>query len=179
MTTAALQNAFEVLVEEHKRILYKISHAYCRNPDDRDDLVQEMAVQLWRSFPSFDGRCRFSTWMYRVALNVAISFWRRERTRTRHVVASGENLLESAEAAGAENEDIRSLYRFIGDLDPLHRALALLYLDGNSYQEIAEVLGITESNVGTRIGRLKQRMKRELGKTDEASRTVQQTGSVS
>jgi RNA polymerase sigma-70 factor (ECF subfamily) len=95
------------------------------------------------------------------------------------VVASGEHLLDSAEAARAESDDIRSLYRFIGDLDPLHKALVLLYLDGNSYQEIAEVLGITESNVGTRIGRLKQRMKRELGKTEEASTAAQHTGSGS
>jgi RNA polymerase sigma factor (sigma-70 family) len=90
MTTAEHER-FQNLVEDHKKILYKICHSYCRNPGDRDDLAQEIIVQLWRSFGTFNGRVRFSTWMYRIALNVAISFYRRESVRTRHVVPGSEH----------------------------------------------------------------------------------------
>ncbi|MGC2527525.1 MAG: RNA polymerase sigma factor, partial [Candidatus Acidiferrum sp.] len=94
MTTAEIQEGFQALVDEHKKILFKICNSYCRNRDEREDLAQEIVAQLWRSFPSYDRRWRFSTWMYRVALNVAISFHRRERTRIRHIVTAGEHLLE-------------------------------------------------------------------------------------
>jgi RNA polymerase sigma factor (sigma-70 family) len=93
--TPELQEAFQTLVEEHKRILYKVCNSYCQDRDSRDDLAQEIIIQLWRSFGKFDGRCRFSTWMYRIALNVAISFYRGERTRTRHVIADEKRLLEA------------------------------------------------------------------------------------
>src|ERR1700691_4612470 len=96
MKTAALQDRFQTLVEEHKKILYKVCNSYCRNPGDRDDLAQEIIVQLWRSFSAFDQRVRFSTWMYRIALNVAISFYRRESVRSRHVISGDEHLLEVA-----------------------------------------------------------------------------------
>jgi RNA polymerase sigma factor (sigma-70 family) len=162
MTTPELQGRFQTLVEEHKKILYKVCNSYCRNRDDREDLAQEITVQLWRSFAKFDERYRFSTWMYRIALNVAISFYRRETTRTRHVISDEERLLEAIDDTQSQPEDIRLLYQFIGTLDPLSKALVLLYLDGNNYQEIAEVLGISETNVATKISRLKKTMKQEL-----------------
>src|ERR1700722_1041283 len=102
MTTPELQDRFQTVVDQHKKILYKVCNSYCRNRDDRDDLAQEIVVQLWKSFNSFDGRVRFSTWMYRVALNVAISFYRRERTRTQHALPAGEHFLETI--AGSESE---------------------------------------------------------------------------
>lgn len=162
MTTPALQEEFQTLVEEHKKILYKVCNSYCRDHDARDDLAQEIIMQLWRSFDKFDGRYRFSTWMYRIALNVAISFYRRENTRTRYVISDEEHLLEAADDAKSQPEDIRLLYEFIAGLDPLNKALVLLYLDGNNYQEIADVLGITETNVATKISRLKYKMKQEF-----------------
>jgi len=162
MTTPEAQERFQALVDGHKKIVYKVCHSYCRNPDDRDDLAQEILTQLWRSFASFDPRYRFSTWMYRIALNVAISFYRRERVIERHVAPSGGQLLQVIDDQAGEPEEIERLYRFIEALDPLNKALVLLYLDGNSYQEIAEVLGISETNVGTKINRLKKAMKEEL-----------------
>src|SRR5690349_11632993 len=86
MTTPELQERFQAQVEAHKKILYKVCNSYCKNRDDREDLAQEIILQLWRSFGTFDARCLFSTWMYRIALNVAISFTRREGTRNQHVV---------------------------------------------------------------------------------------------
>ncbi len=157
------QERFQALVEEHKKILYKVCRSYCRNPGDRDDLAQEIIVQLWRSFGAFDERVRFSTWMYRIALNVAISFYRRESVRTRHVVPGSGHLLEVSNETGSQGEELQDLYQWIEKLDPLHKALVILYLDGNSYQEIADILGISHTNVATKISRLKQTLRREAG----------------
>ncbi len=162
MTAPDLRNRFQTLVEEHKKILYKVCNSYCRDRDSRDDLAQEILIQMWRSFGRFDGRCRFSTWMYRIALNVAISFYRRESARARHVISSEQHLLEAVDETERQPEEVRLLYQFIEALDPLNRALILLYLDDNSYQEIADVLGITQTNVATKIGRLKNRMKEQI-----------------
>jgi RNA polymerase sigma-70 factor (ECF subfamily) len=155
------QERFQALLEDHKKILYKVCRSYCRNPGDRDDLAQEIIVQLWRSFRAFDARTRFSTWMYRIALNVAISFYRRESVRTRHVLPGSEHLLEVIDETGNRSEEVELLYQWIEELDPLNKALAILYLDGNSYQEIADVLGISETNVATKISRLKQGMRQK------------------
>jgi RNA polymerase sigma factor (sigma-70 family) len=160
MAERELHERFQTLLEEHKKILYKVSNLYSRNRDDRNDLTQEIIVELWRSFRKFDNRCRFSTWMYRVALNVAISFYRRESRRIRHVISAEQHLL-AATADEKLGDDLRTLYQFIEQLDPLHKALILLYLEGNSYQEIAEILGITETNVGTKINRVKLKMKQQ------------------
>jgi RNA polymerase sigma factor (sigma-70 family) len=158
------QNRFLLLVDEHKKILFKVAHLYCRNPHSRDDLIQEMILQLWRSFHRYDERFRFSTWMYRVALNVAISFYRSE-TRTSHkAVSLGDSILEVATPSAELSEwedDLRLLQKFIDQLNELDRALLLLYLDGNSYSTIAEILGISETNVGTKINRIKQRIRRD------------------
>jgi RNA polymerase sigma-70 factor (ECF subfamily) len=96
---------------------------------------------------------------------VAISFYRRESTRTRHVFSSDEELLEVAVKTEDQPEDLLRLYQFIDELDPLNKALILLYLDGNKYQEIADVLGISETNVATKINRLKMKLKQDIGGT--------------
>ncbi len=163
MTTRDRRETFQHLLEEHKKTLYKVCNSYCRDQHSRDDLAQEITIQLWRSFSKFDGRCRFSTWMYRIALNVAISFYRKESIRTRHVISGEQHLLETADETESQPEDVRRLYKLIDGLDALNKALILLYLDENSYREIADVLGITETNVATKISRLKQKMKQELG----------------
>jgi RNA polymerase sigma factor (sigma-70 family) len=157
-----LQDRFQALVEQHKKILFKVCKSYCRNPDDREDLAQQIVARLWQSLRSFDGRAQFSTWMYRVALNVAISWYRRERTRTRHILPAGERVLNSVAERETEPDDIRLLYKFIESLDELNKALILLYLDGYTNREIGEVLGITETNVGTKISRLKTTLRQEF-----------------
>ena len=169
MTKTELQEKFQTLVDEHKKILHKVCNSYCRDRDARDDLAQEIIVQLWRSFPKFDERCRFSTWMYRIALNVAISFYRRENTRTRYVISGEEHLLEAADDSKSPPVEVRFLYEFIAKLNPLDKALALLYLDGNNYQEIADVLSVSETNVAKKIGRLKSKMQQEFSGTGQAA----------
>ncbi len=162
------QERFEALLKMHKGILYKVCHSYCRNRDDREDLAQEIVVQLWASFGRFDEDYRFSTWMYRIALNVAISFNRRETTRTRHMISDDQQILDTADTPASQSEDVRLLYQFIEKLDELNKALALLYLDGHSYDEIAGVLGISETNVGTKINRLKHSIAQEFGVAKKA-----------
>ena len=97
MTTPALQETFQNRVEQHKKILYKVCNVYCRDRDSREDLAQEITFQLWRSYWKFDGRCQFSTWMYRIALNVAISFYRSEGARTRLVISDEQHLLDAVD----------------------------------------------------------------------------------
>jgi RNA polymerase sigma-70 factor, ECF subfamily len=155
------QVRFLDLLEAHRRLLYKVARIYGQSAADREDLAQETVAQLWRAFPRYDERLKFSTWMYRIALNVAISWQRRERTRARHLVPDGEEILQLAAApdAAGEDADVTLLYECIARLDDLNRALLMLYLDGQSHQEIGSVLGITSTNVATRIGRLKDRLR--------------------
>src|SRR5687767_11909394 len=136
MTADSQAQRFLALLDEHRKILYKVANSYCRNPQERADLVQEMVAQLWSSFDRFDERSRFSTWMYRVVLNVAISYYRAERRRSGSTVPLEDSMLElraAAPAPEAGSEDIRLLHQFIGRLDDLNRALIILYLDGNSH----------------------------------------------
>jgi RNA polymerase sigma-70 factor (ECF subfamily) len=161
---ASTHDRFLTLIEAHRSILYKIARAYGRSAADRDDLAQETVAQLWSAFPRYDAQFKFSTWMYRIALNVAISWQRRERTQHQRLVPDGEAVLEVAGAPdpAAEVEEIALLYRCIARLDDLNKALVMLYLDGQSHKEISAVLGITPTNVATRIGRLKDRLREEF-----------------
>lgn len=167
MSNPAQQDRFLILLDQHQKILHKVAGSYERTAADRQDLVQEMVVQLWRSFERYDDRYRFSTWMYRVALNVAISFHRSEARRSRHIVPAENSILDiAAEAPSPTHEDVRLLYQAMERLGELDRALLILHLDGNTYDAIAEVLGISETNVGTKLNRLKQRLRRDLSRTD-------------
>ena len=162
----AREQQFLSLVDQHKNILYKISRSYCRTAEDRRDLTQEMIIQLWRSFDSYDDNRVWSTWMYRVALNVAISYLRKESKR----IPADSKLLEDVRALNHENHDdqdelqgqIAFLYAFINQLKKFDRALMLLYLDDHSYQEIADILGITKTNVATKISRIKSLLKQHV-----------------
>ncbi len=159
---AVTEERFLARLDEHRRILWKVAGTYCRGDEDRRDLVQEIVVQLWRAFPRYDEQYRFSTWMYRIAMNVANSFYRSESRRTRDLAPIEDAVLEIA-APETESDETRLLRRWIDGLDALNKALVILYLDGNSQDEIAEVLGISATNVSTKISRLKQRLRRELG----------------
>jgi RNA polymerase sigma-70 factor (ECF subfamily) len=157
---------FSERLQRHRGIVFKVANSYARLPADRDDLAQEIAAQLWRAWPGYDPARSFTTWMYRVALNVAISHLREQTLRRRHDAEPLDgDLHDIADAGAADHEHdqhIRLLQAFIERQAPLDRALLLLYLDERPQREIAEILGITESNVSTKIGRLKQRIRHEL-----------------
>jgi RNA polymerase sigma factor (sigma-70 family) len=167
MTAQQLQQRFESLLHEHRRIVFKVAALYSRSTADRDDLMQEISAQLWRSFADYDeARAKFSTWMYRIALNVAISQARRERwSEAYRFVPLERHHLETVgggEPIHEQDERLQVLYAFIGQLDPLNRALILLYLEDRSYGEIADVLGISETNVATKINRIKQKLRGQM-----------------
>ena len=161
------QSAFLSVIEKNKGIIYKISRSYCKDQDDRKDLYQEIVIQLWKSFGKYNDQYKISTWMYRIALNVAISFYRKGKNRNSSPIT--ENIIDliAEEEPGKLEENIRLLYQFINELDELNKALMLLYLDDNSYREMADVLGISESNVATKIGRIKEKLKLKFSFSNE------------
>lgn len=164
MSTADASSGFLQRLQAHKGILYKVANAYCARREDRGDLIQDMIVELWRAFPSFDGRASFATWMHRVAMNVAISFHRSEGRRIRDAVPIEDFGMELAGADAvldAEDDEVRALHQLIARLEPVDRALVLLYLEGYGQEEIGEMVGLSASNVGTRINRIKNRWQRE------------------
>jgi RNA polymerase sigma factor (sigma-70 family) len=160
------EKEFEVLLQTHRAIVFKIVNTYCWQPEDRADLAQEIATQLWRAWPRYDSSRTFTTWMYRIALNVAISFVRREVQRRKVSVPLDESLHDTAavvsQADPGFDELLGSLQQFIERQSPLDRALLLLYLEDKSQREIAEILGLTQTNVSTKIGRLKQKIRSEI-----------------
>jgi RNA polymerase sigma factor (sigma-70 family) len=161
------QAQFLALLDAHRKIVFKVASVYCWDAEERRDLIQEIALQLWRAFPAYDEARPFSTWMYRIALNVAISFARKAGRRSRAIESLEESSVEPiAGSSGPESDErVEVLYRRLRALDPFSRALLMLYLDDRSYREIADVLGISETNVATKISRLKQRLRRELSPT--------------
>ncbi|CAH2709163.1 RNA polymerase ECF-type sigma factor [Xanthomonas campestris pv. nigromaculans] len=160
-----LHTRFNALLQHHRGIVVKVAASYCWNPDDRAELAQDIIVQLWRAFPGYDPNRRFSTWMYRIALNVAISDLR-GRSRIAHepvpLEAVADSIADPLARDPAHEQQIAALYRFIAQLPRLERALVLLYLDDHSCREIGEVLGISETNVATKLSRLKARIRAEL-----------------
>lgn len=159
--TAMQPSEFTELLRRHAGLVHKIAFAYCRDPVDRQDVLQEIAVQLWRSRHRFDRRFQETTWIWRIAINVAISFYRREH---RHRARAGP--LEDADGERAlvveptpVGGDVQLLLRCIDELGELEKSLALLYLDGLDHASIAEVLGLSVSNVGTKLLRLKDKLR--------------------
>ena len=157
---------FLSVLEAHKGILYKIAGSYCKAKEDRQDLVQEMVYQLWKSFDQYDDQYKYSTWIYRIALNVAISFYRKDSRRKEMNYAVGEALLEMPDTMVEPDTDpnIIALQAFISELKEMDKALMLLYLEDRSYKEMADILGISESNVGTKINRIKTALRDRFSK---------------
>ena len=161
----SLQERFGVLLQVHRRIVFRVANTYGFHAEDRADLAQEITAQLWRAFPGYDPERSFSTWMYRIALNVAISQVRSTAHRGRHSGPLDEALHDIADDNGTDHDtdqQVRALHRFIAQLGKLDRALLLLYLEDQSYRQIAEILGISETNVATKLSRLKQRIRNEI-----------------
>jgi len=161
-TTETSRLQFTELLDQHRRMVFKVANTYARAAD-REDLAQEIAAQLWRAFPDYDPARPFSTWLYRIALNVGISHLRKHAARERRTVPLELDLHETVDPLTQEpvaDEAPRLLAAFIAQLDALSRALLLLYLEERSYREIADILGISETNVSTKINRLKERVRR-------------------
>lgn len=150
---------FSALLEANRRLIFKVANTYGRGRTDVEDLAQEIAAHSWRAFPNYDPQRSFSTWLYRIALNVAISWLRVEVPRRRRSVPFEADLHDAAVSEAHDAEDGSHILRgFIDSQGPLDRALLLLYLEDRPYAEIAEILGITTTNITTKINRLKERL---------------------
>lgn len=164
MSTTSQSGHFLTILEQHKAILYKIANCYSHNSDDRNDLIQEMILQLWKSFGRYDSRYKYSTWIYRIALNVAISNIRMEKRRKAVQTPTSDVIIQllDNEYNKDREEELDQLQRLISELKPLDKALVLLYLEEKSHKEIASITGISESNVATKIGRIKMQLKQKF-----------------
>lgn len=164
MNNKNFKKEFIRLIEENQGIIFKVSRMYCKQNFCREDLFQEILLQLWKSFPNYDNNRKFSTWMYRVALNTAIS---QLRSSQKDILNFKEVLPEDIkDETSDKKENSKILHDAIGKLNKAEKSLIILYLDNLQYNEIAEITGISISNVGVKINRIKsklQKILKELG----------------
>lgn len=154
------QYFFEGIIEQHKGILFKVARTYCPDEEDRQDLIQEMMIQIWQSVHKYNDQYKISTWMYRISLNVAISFYRKSSIRVKKYTEMNEQTVETLVEDKSDKEiHLNLLEQFISELKEIDKALIILYLEDKNHIEIAEILGISVSNVGTKIGRIKDKLK--------------------
>ncbi|WP_338812285.1 sigma-70 family RNA polymerase sigma factor [Bernardetia sp. Wsw4-3y2] len=147
---------FLQVLESNKGIIYKIANSYCKESEDQQDLVQEISYQLWKSFEKYDKTYQLSTWIYRISLNVAISFYRKTTKRSKHESKLGTNELLYFEQENIVDEKLQLLNSFIYELKEVDKAIILLYLEDKSQNEIAQIMGLSLSNISTKIHRIKK-----------------------
>lgn len=149
-------------IKENEGIIYKITMIYSNNTEDQKDLYQEIVYQLWKSYSSFKENSKISTWMYRIALNTAISNLKKEKRRGSQVSIDNLLLNQMNEVDTVMEERITLLYAHIKKLSIVERGIILLHLEGKSYDEIATITGFTNTNIGTRLARIKQKLKTQI-----------------
>ena len=154
------------MLEDYKKLIFKIANSYCQNEEDQKDLTQEIVLQLWRAFPNYDPRYARSTWLYRIALNVSISFYRKQKKGKRIMLPGDSAILDliddRKDLKDPPADKIRQLHQFIAQLNSLDKALMILYLEEHSHKEIAHILGISKTNVGTKISRIKKKLRQHF-----------------
>ena len=150
-----MDNEFTTIIMQNQALIYKVCYLYCDSPADVDDLFQEIVVNLWQAFPQFEARAKVTTWMYRVALNTAITQLRRYKKRPPQQALDPTIVLP----APFQDDERRLLYMAIKRLNPAEKGIVTLYLDGFNYKEIAETVGISENYVGVRINRIKEKLR--------------------
>lgn len=151
------EKEFSKLIAQHQNIIHKISFLYSEDASEREDLFQEICLQLWRSYGGFQGQSKFSTWLYRVSLNTAISHMRKRSDWLTFGLPTAADRIPSKRTH--IDEDSMVLTQAISKLNRIDRAVILLWLEGETYAEIAHILGITESNVSVKLVRIKKKIK--------------------
>ena len=153
------EKEFTALIHEHRGIIYKVIRLYVRHEEDEQDLFQEIIFQAWRSLPNFKGNSRFSTWLYRVALNTVLSFKRRPK-----LVVPHENLaaLKTSTDAPRASEDAEALYLAIRELNEVERMIITLHLEGYENEEIADMTGLSKNNTAVKLHRIKEALIKRL-----------------
>ncbi len=150
-----MEKEFTDLLYQNQGIVHKICSLYFDNRADKEDYKQEIIIQLWKAFPSFNNQSKFSTWMYRVCLNAAIDLLRKEKTQPKLIKYDNHNFRLISEPKNETSDNLVKLYQAISMLSDIDKAIISLYLDEFSYKEIAEIIGISESNTGVKINRIK------------------------
>ena len=161
MTDDNIKEQFLDILEKNIGIIIKLSRAYAKVSQDRDDLINDITLELWKSFKSFNGESKISTWIYRVAINTSMNY-KRKRRNDSLLVSFNDFKKEDVFPWLVEQDnssELEVLYNCIDELNEINKAIVMLYLDGNSHDEISEIMGISKTNVGTRIGRIKEQLK--------------------
>ena len=163
MKTYNPEKEFIQQVTASQGIVHKVCHVYADDEEHRKDLLQEILIQLWKSYPSFKGQARFSTWMYRVSLKVALQHVRKKHRKPKETGLSQElfNLADPGQDEQFE-EDLRLLYKAIAQLNDIEKAIVMLYLEDKGNDEIAEIIGISQNHVRVRMNRAKTKLKKIL-----------------
>ncbi|MGB5820668.1 MAG: sigma-70 family RNA polymerase sigma factor [Saonia sp.] len=158
------EQEFSQIVKQNEGVIFKITTIYTDNGRDQQDLYQDIVYQLWKSFHTFRNESKISTWMYRVALNTALTQLKRNKRKGRSIPID-QVVLRQTEYYDTEFEErLKLLYAHIHQLNALEKGVMLLLLEGKKYEEIAEITGLSPSNVGTRISRIKQKLKNQMVK---------------
>ncbi len=154
------EHNFVKLLEAHQSIAHKVCRLYTNNYDAHNDLFQEITIQLWRAYPKFRGDSKFSTWMYRIALNTAITLYRKsKRTISTQDFTTVEFKIKTEDYDDTEEQQLNTLYKAIHKLNDIEKALIFLYLEDKDYKEISDTLGISEVNARVKMNRIKTKLK--------------------
>lgn len=156
------KSAFIEMIQENEGIIYKISKIYFDEEEDQRDLYQEIVFQLWKSFDSFKSQSKISTWMYRVALNTAISQLKKDKKKMIRVSTDQLDFIKMEAFDPLMEERISILYKHISNLNIVEKGIILLFLEGKSYDEIAQITGFTKTNIGSRLSRIKEKLRSKI-----------------
>jgi RNA polymerase sigma-70 factor (ECF subfamily) len=159
------EEEFAQIIKDHEGVIFKITTIYTHNGQDQKDLYQDVVYQLWKSFDSFRNEAKISTWMYRVALNTAIKQLQKNKRRPHGIPIDKVVARQTDNYDAAFEERLKVLYSHVSKLNVLEKGLTLLLLEGKKYEEIAEITGLSPTNVGTRISRIKSKLKSQIIKT--------------
>ena len=163
-----MEKEFLKIVTENQGIIHKVCSIYCSNEEDRRDLFQEILTQLWKSYPSFNGKAKFTTWMYRVALNTAITRFKKNKRQPDRSGPAAESLqLKYEEYDNGTEEKIRQLHQAVNQLSGLEKSIILLFLENNNYEEIAKITGITQNYVRVKMNRIKNKLRKQMNQMQQ------------
>jgi RNA polymerase sigma factor (sigma-70 family) len=157
------EKEFITLLNQHQKIVHKVCNLYMDRYSDREDLFQEVTLQAWKAYGNFRGDAKFSTWLYRVALNTAITFFRKEK-RQPDIYSTDAVPEQREEESSPVEEQVKAMYEAIGELSKIDKAIVMLYLEDYSYNEIGDMMGITANNVAVKMNRIKTKLKESTQK---------------
>ena len=146
-------------IEENQKIIHKVCNLYMHNEQDKKDLFQEIVLSAWKGFKNFKGEAKLSTWLYRVALNTAITFYRKEKRQVATAGYKEDYAASVSDIPFTEDEQLTAMHKAIADLSNIDKGLVMLYLEDYSYNDIGEIMGISPNNVAVKMNRIKTKLK--------------------